>query len=61
MSTQGTLTYKDLKRFLRQWAGPVRTFYDGNREAFWLCPLCNFLTQRPGICDQCKRKETYSV
>ena len=27
---------------------------DEGREKFWICPLCNFLTHRPGICDQCK-------
>jgi len=24
------------------------------REKFWLCPLCNFLARRPGVCDRCK-------
>ena len=60
--TQRALTYEDLKQFLCQpWPRPIRTFYNENMEPFWLCPVCNFLTRRPGICEQCKRKETYSV
>jgi len=39
----------------------TRQRWDCKREPFWLCPLCNFLTRRPGICEQCKRKETYPV
>lgn len=27
---------------------------DKKREKFWLCPLCNFLTHRPDICDRCR-------
>ena len=26
------------------------------REAFWICPICNFLTRRPGVCDWCKEE-----
>jgi len=32
-----------------------------SRERLWLCPLCNFLTHRPGICDQCKKEGIRTV
>lgn len=31
------------------------------REKFWLCPLCNFLTHRPGICDRCREEGLETV
>ena len=46
-----------LTLFKRRWKRAMAN--DGNCEPFWICPVCNFLTRRPGICDQCKRKETY--
>ena len=47
-----------LARFKRKWKRAMSSA-GRNVEPFWLCPVCNFLTRRPGTCDQCKRKETY--
>jgi hypothetical protein len=27
------------------------------REAFWICPRCNFLVDRPGQCSSCSTEE----
>jgi len=32
-----------------------------NLEEFWICPLCNFLTHQPGICDRCREEGRETV
>lgn len=60
MDTKGMIVLPKMSRwkvmlFKRRWERAMSNA-GKNVEPFWICPLCNFLTRGPSICDRCRNE-----